>query len=72
MITDGDPNDPEATERVISELEAQGSEFFAIGIGAGAPVSQFFRHSKTIESVDDLAAALFEGAKALINQGIRA
>ena len=72
VITDGDPNDPEATERVISELEAQGSEFFAIGIGAGAPVSQFFRHSKTIESVDDLAAALFEGAKALINQGIRA
>lgn len=72
VITDGDPNDFIAAGQAIKALEDKGSEFFAIGIGRNAPVSLLFKHSKTIETIDDLPAALFEGAKILIGKGIRA
>lgn len=58
IVTDGEPNDANATAQVTALGEKLGIEHLGIGIGAGAQPARFFKLSRNIQDVSKLPAAL--------------
>lgn len=58
IVTDGEPNDANATAQVTALGEKLGIEHLGIGIGAGAQPARFFKLSRNIQDVSELPSAL--------------
>ena len=58
IVTDGDPDEPEATQAVIDLCTASGVEVIGIGVVSGA-IARFVKNHVVIDQVEDLQKTLF-------------
>lgn len=58
IVTDGDPDEPEATQAVIDLCTASGVEVIGIGVVSGA-IARFVSNHVVIDQVEDLQKTLF-------------
>jgi hypothetical protein len=63
VVFDGQPDDVPAVHEMVDFGAARGIEHVGIGIGAAAQPAQFFRSSRTIESVDELPRTMLDLAR---------
>jgi Mg-chelatase subunit ChlD len=60
VATDGQPSNPELVRAILERLEAEGVELMGLGILDQGTTRHFFARHRTVQSLSELPAAVFE------------